>query len=55
MLKSTLGLRPGYNTRDDRISSHVLLYWLALLLVQIADIKTDMKWSTIRPEMDRLH
>ncbi len=54
-LKSTLGLRPVYHTKDDRISSHVLLCWLALLLVRIAELETGMTWPTIRSEMDRLH
>lgn len=54
-LKSTLGLRPVYHTKDDRIRSHVLLCWLALLLVRVAEIETGMTWPAIRSEMDRLH
>ncbi len=54
-LESTLGLRPVYHTMDDRISSHVLLCWLALLLIRIVEIETGMTWPTIRSEMDRLH
>ncbi len=37
-LKSTLSLRPVYHTKDDRIRSHVLLCWLALLLVRITEL-----------------
>ena len=33
-LKSTLALRPVYHTKDERIRSHVMLCWLALLLVR---------------------
>ena len=54
-LKSTLGLRPVYHKKDDRIRSHVLICWLALLLVRIAEVETEMTWSKIRTEMDRLH
>jgi transposase len=39
-LKSTLCLRPVYHSKDDRIRSHVLLCWLALLLVRIAEVET---------------
>ncbi len=54
-LKSTLGLRPVYHKKDDRIRSHVLICWLALLLVRIAEVETGMTWPKIRTEMDRLH
>ena len=54
-LKSTLGLRPVYHTKDDRICSHVLICWLALLLVRIAEVETGMTWPKIRTEMERLH
>ncbi len=54
-IKSTLGLRPIYHTKDDRIRSHVLLCWLALLLVRIAEVKTGMTWDRIRTELERLH
>ena len=40
-LKSTLSLRPMYHSKDDRIRSHVLLCWLALLLVRIAEVETE--------------
>ena len=54
-LKSTLSLRPVYHTKDDRIRSHVLLCWLALLLVRMAELETGLTWDRIRKEMDRLH
>jgi transposase len=54
-LKSTLCLRPIYHSKDDRIRSHVLLCWLALLLVRIAEVETGMTWPTIRREMQQLH
>ena len=54
-LKSTLSLRPVYHTKDDRIRSHVLLCWLALLLVRIAELETGMTWTRVRAEMERLH
>ncbi|MFA5904528.1 MAG: hypothetical protein WC836_11400 [Desulfobacula sp.] len=52
---STLSLRPVYQTEDDRIRSHVLLCWLALLLVQIVELETGMTWSKVHTELKRLH
>lgn len=54
-LKSSLSLRPIYHSKDDRIRSHVLICWLALLLVRLAEVETDMSWAVIRRIMQRLH
>ena len=35
--KSSLGLRPVYHHREDRIRAHVQLCWLALLLIRVAE------------------
>jgi transposase len=54
-MKSTLELRPVYHRKDERIRSHVLLCWLALLLVRVAEVETGLTWERIRTEMDALH
>ncbi len=54
-LKTTLDLRPVYHRKDERIQSHVFLCFLALLLVRIAERKTNMTWDRIRTPMERLH
>jgi len=54
-LKTTLDLRPVYHRKDDRITSHVFLCFLALLLVRTAERKTGLTWDKIRLIMDRLH
>ena len=54
-LKSTLSLRPVYHTSDERIRSHVLICWLALLLVRIVELETGMTWTRVRAEIERLH
>jgi transposase len=54
-LKSTLSLRPVYHSKDDRIRSHVLLCWLALLLVRIAEVETGNTWPKIRRQMQQLN
>ena len=54
-LKSTLSLRPVYHTKSDRIRAHVMLCWLALLLVRITELETGMTWPKARTELERLH
>ena len=54
-LKTNLELRPVYHTKDERIRAHVLLCWLALLLVRVSEHETGLTWARIRDEMERLH
>lgn len=54
-LKTTLDIRPMYHRKDERIRSHVLLCWLALLLVRIAEVQTGRTWSDIRSHMQAMH
>jgi len=54
-LKSSLSLRPFCHSKDDRIRSHELICWLALLLVRIAELETEMTWAAIRRHIQRLH
>jgi hypothetical protein len=54
-LKTTLDLRPVYHRREDRIRAHILLCWLALLLIRIAETTTGHTWTRIRTEIDRIH
>ena len=48
-------MRPVYHRLEDRIRAHVLLCWLALLLIRVAETTTGRTWPTIRAELDRLH
>jgi len=54
-LKSTLKLRPVYHSKDERIRSHVLVCWLSLLLVRIAEVETDQSWPEICRVMQQLN
>jgi Transposase DDE domain len=54
-MKSTLDLRPVHHRLEDRIRAHILLCWLALLLVRVAETTTGRTWSTIRADADRQH
>jgi hypothetical protein len=54
-MKSTLDLRPVYHRLEERIRAHVVLCWLALLLIRIAENATSDTWRNLRHELDRLH
>lgn len=54
-LKTTLELRPIYHRKDERIKAHVIICFLALVLVRIAERQTGLTWDKIRPVMERLH
>lgn len=53
--KSSLGLRPVYHHREDRIRAHIQLCWLALLLVRVVETATGDTWRNLRHELDRMH
>lgn len=54
-MKSVLDLRPVYHRLEDRIRAHVLLCWLALLLVRVVETTTARTWPGVRADLDRLH
>jgi transposase len=54
-LKTTLELRPVWHRLEHRIRAHVLLCWLALLLVRVAERRTGQTWRRINLELGRLH
>jgi len=54
-MKSTLDLRPVYHRIEPRIRAHVLLCWLALLLIRVAERRTGMTWRRIAIELGRIH
>lgn len=53
-LKQDLSIRPVYHRLEKRIKAHVLLNWLALLLVRIMENKTDMTWNNLRHELNKI-
>src|SRR6266496_5327509 len=54
-MKQIIDLRPIYHRLEDRIRAHVILCWLALLLVRVAETTTGQTWPTLRRDLDRLH
>jgi hypothetical protein len=54
-LKTHLELRPVYHRLEHRIRAHVLLCWLALLLVRIIETRTGRTWASVREDLQDLH
>jgi transposase len=54
-MKSTLQLRPVFHRIEPRIRAHVLLCWLALLLIRVAERRTGLTWRRIGIELGRVH
>src|SRR3954447_536719 len=54
-LKTTLELRPVFHRLEHRIRAHVLICWLALLLIRICERQTGHTWRRIALELGRLH
>ena len=53
-LKQELDLRPMFHRKEDRIRAHVLLCFLGLLLIRVAENRTQQTWPRIRRELQRL-
>jgi hypothetical protein len=54
-LKTTLELRPVFHRLEHRIRAHVVVCWLALLLIRIAERASGQSWRRIATELQRLH
>ena len=54
-LKGVLELRPVFHRLEHRIRAHVLICWLALLLIRVAERQTGQTWPRISTELGRLH
>jgi hypothetical protein len=53
-MKQVLDLRPVYHRREDRIRAHVVLCWLALLLVRVIETSCEESWPSLRHELEKL-
>ena len=53
-MKQVIDLRPVYHRREDRIRAHVILCWLALLLIRIAETTAGTTWNKITDELAQL-
>lgn len=54
-MKTTLDLRPVFHRKEERIRAHVLLCWLALLLIRVAESAAGETWRNLRRELQRMH
>jgi hypothetical protein len=54
-MKTELDLRPVYHRLEQRIRAHVILCWLALLLVRVTETTTGSTWHQLREHLDELH
>ena len=52
-MKQVIDLRPVYHRKEERIRAHVILCWLALLLVRIGENTCGATWPNTRRELDR--
>ena len=53
-LKGTLLLRPVFHRKDDRIRAHVLICFLALVIIRLAETRSNETWRTIRAELGQI-
>ncbi len=51
-MKHVLEIRPVYHRLDDRIRSHILICWMAMVLVRYAEEKTGKTWFSISRTLD---
>jgi hypothetical protein len=54
LLKHTIDIRPVYHRIEDRIRGHVLLCWLALLMIRLVENETNQTWDKIRDELSKI-
>jgi len=50
-LKGTLLLRPVFHRKEDRIRAHVLICFLALVVIRVAEIRAGDTWRTIGDQL----
>ncbi|HEX9373391.1 MAG TPA: transposase [Roseiflexaceae bacterium] len=50
-LKGTLLLRPVFHRKQDRIRAHVLICFLALVIVRVAELRSGQTWRTIGDQL----
>jgi hypothetical protein len=54
-LKSELELRPVYHRKAERVRAHVLICWLALLLIRVVENETGITWFNVRKMLKKVN
>ena len=47
-------MRPVFHRKEDRIRAHVLVCFLALVIIRVAEIRAGDTWRTIGDELGRI-
>ena len=53
-LKGTILLRPVYHRKEDRIRAHVLICFLALVIIRVAELRAGDTWRNIGDQLGRI-
>ncbi len=53
-MKQVIDLRPVYHRKEERIRAHVVLCWLALLLVRTIENTCGESWPDLRRELQKV-
>ncbi len=53
--KTRLDVRPVYHRKESRILAHVVLCWLALLLLRLVEYATHGTLRNLRWELEKMH
>ncbi|NQT60104.1 MAG: IS1634 family transposase [Bacteroidetes bacterium] len=54
-MKHLIDIRPVYHRLEQRIRSHILLCWLAMLLIRIAEQEAGQTWFQMKKIFNKLH
>src|SRR5260370_32406004 len=54
-MKQVIALRPDYHRREKRIRAHVILCWLALLLIRLTANATRQTLNRVTAQLQRQH
>ena len=50
-MKNILNIRPVYHRLEEKIKCHVLICWMAMILIRVAENETGMTWHRIEKAM----
>ena len=53
-LKGTLLLRAVFHRKEDRIRAHVLICYLALVVIRVAELRAGQTWRTIGDQLSTI-
>lgn len=54
-MKHLIDIRPVYHRLPERIKSHVLLCWLGMLLIRVAENETQHTWREMKKTLSQVH